>query len=1120
MAALTGNKIKDSYLGLLKSIGNGAISSSFVQISDGGGNALPLYLSTSSINFYNAYTFPSADGTVSGQVLSTDANGTLSWITSSDNQTLEEVLTQGNTTTIAISSSADITTTAQFNGDINGALLQKVKAAEVLSKGDVVYISGGTGDNPEVSKAKADSSTTMPALGIMKESLNNINDEGECITSGELTGVDLTGFSTGDELFVSSTTAGGLVDTAPTGEANLIQKIGKVIKGGNGGALTVLGAFRTNAMPNLPTGIILGDTTNVVTAITDGSVGQILSTDGNGTYSFIDDNAITSAVSPLNLSANQISLGTVGVSKGGTGATTLTGILLGNGTSAISGITSAVDGNVLTADGNGGYAFEVASGDVSISGTPTANQVAIWTDGSTIKGMSALEIDTNNKITLDQDASSYNIGGGNTANVTGNYNTGFGLDNLLSVTTGTRNVAFGYNSLKDLTIGTDNVAIGYLALQDVTEAIKCIAVGTEALSSVTTGHFNVAVGHTAGAYVSTSTRNTLVGYGSGSQLDTTGTPSGGYNTFIGYQAGSNVTTGSKNVVIGSNTNFVDGLNNYIVLSDGDGNLRMYLDNNGQLNLFSEISLRDSSATNNPLMFTIQKGTYTASSPYNTNKLIASNNSNISFQTTGSTDALFIEGTTGDVGIGITPTSKLTLLGTSTAASNTPSDAIVDIRGTSTAHLLMGVANVSPYGAWINTDSTTQPLILMGTGGNVGIGGTPPSLTGYTALSINNATNGAILDLEQGDVMRARFIATSTTATIETGSGIPFAIDVNGNGSSDLSISSGGAATFSGSSGDISANISNGNLIRLDGGSITTAGYGVGIRFERTGSQMGFIASGRENTSDEACFLSFATQASNGTHPEAMRISSGGDVRINNLIKFVDPTAGSAGTPQFKTLLSYQFSTVNALSTIKGGNEAGGTNGTYLKFSVNSSAAVNTPIDILTLKSAYVGGTTAQFDALIKANNGISFPNQSASSGTSTSETLDAYEEGSWTPVVKFGTTINSAGTTQAVYTRIGRMVYIQCTIQSITLSGSGNLSIEGLPYNVGAATTFGDTQGNFRWAGIALSGAATHISSYFVQGTSKMAPQIIGTSGFITTVTHSGVSSTWNIYGISGFYMI
>ena len=81
---------------------------------------------------------------------------------------------------------------------------------------------------------------------------------------------------------------------------------------------------------------------------------------------------------------------------------------------------------------------------------------------------------------------------------------------------------------------------------------------------------------------------------------------------------------------------------------------------------------------------------------------------------------------GNVGIGDdTPTSKLTILGTSTAASNTLSDAIVDIQGTSTAHLLMGVAAVSPFGAWINTDSTAQPLVLMGTGGNVGIGNSNP-----------------------------------------------------------------------------------------------------------------------------------------------------------------------------------------------------------------------------------------------------------------------------------------------------------------------------------------------------------------------------------------------------------
>ena len=763
MAALTGNKIKDSYLGLLKSIDNSPFSprasGTFVQISDGGGNALPLYLSTTSINFYNAYTFPSADGTISGQVLSTDANGTLSWITSSDNQTLEEVLTQGNTTTIAISSSADITTTAQFNGDINGALLQKVKAAEVLSKGDVVYISGGTGDNPEVSKANASDSTKMPALGIMKESLNNINDEGECITSGELTGLNLSSsgtigdFDTGDELFVSSTTAGGLVDTAPTGEANLIQKIGKVIRGQNGGALTVLGAFRTNAMPNLPTGILLGDTTNVATAITDGSSGQILSTDGNGTYSFINDNAITSAVAPLNLSPNQISLGTVGVDKGGTGAITLTGILLGNGTSAISGIVSGLgsDGQVLTADGNGGYAFEVASGDVSISGTPTTNQVAIWTDGSTIKGMSALEIDTNDKITLDQDASSYNIGGGNIANVTGISNTGFGLDNLNAVTTGNRNVAFGYYSLKNLTIGTDNVAIGYAALQDVTEAIKCVAIGSEALSSVTTGHFNVAVGHTAGSYVSTSTRNTLVGYGSGSQLDTTGTPSGGYNTFIGYQSGGSVTTGTKNVILGSNDGSVYGQSsNHIIISDGDGNVRVYFDNNGQLSLFNEFFFRDSSAASSPIMFSITQAVYTASAPYNTNIFNARNSSNISFQTTGSTNALFIQGTTGDT----TLSGKLSV-------SKSGADMIDLTRtGVGTYRLAISGSNAfSIFDVGANADRLT-----ISSGGQVGINIAPSTTRTLLVKGIGTSSSTAPFQVNDGNNADILVIKDDKTAT--------------------------------------------------------------------------------------------------------------------------------------------------------------------------------------------------------------------------------------------------------------------------------------------------------------------------------------------------------------------
>jgi uncharacterized protein (UPF0147 family) len=65
-------------------------------------------------------------------------------------------------------------------------------------------------------------------------------------------------------------------------------------------------------------------------------------------------NRITSASSPLTISSNAISLGTVPVANGGTGATTLTAnnVLLGNGTSALQVVAPGASGNVLTSNGS------------------------------------------------------------------------------------------------------------------------------------------------------------------------------------------------------------------------------------------------------------------------------------------------------------------------------------------------------------------------------------------------------------------------------------------------------------------------------------------------------------------------------------------------------------------------------------------------------------------------------------------------------------------------------------------------------------------------------------------------------------------------------------------------
>jgi hypothetical protein len=66
------------------------------------------------------------------------------------------------------------------------------------------------------------------------------------------------------------------------------------------------------------------------------------------------------------------------------------------------------------------------------------------------------------------------------------------------------------------------------------------------------------------------------------------------------------------------------------------------------------------------------------------------------------------------------------------------------------------------------------------GGNVGFGTTSlTNVAGYTALKINNATNGAILDLAQGDAYKGRLVATASDFAFQTAGTIPIIMQVGG-----------------------------------------------------------------------------------------------------------------------------------------------------------------------------------------------------------------------------------------------------------------------------------------------------------------------------------------------------
>src|SRR6056300_1486340 len=199
--------------------------------------------------------------------------------------TLDDVTTNGDTTTNAINvgtitTSGDIladtadrrtigaedTRFITYFGDMNGAIRFKAKNDEgvQITKGQAVYIKGlaGDGTTPTVGLADANDPTKMPAFGLAFNTANN-SAEIQIVQVGNLGGLDTSGFSVGDTLYID-TTAGAVTKTKPTGESSQLQNIGRVIRSDNGdGVIMVGGAGRSAATPNLDQDkIFLGNASN------------------------------------------------------------------------------------------------------------------------------------------------------------------------------------------------------------------------------------------------------------------------------------------------------------------------------------------------------------------------------------------------------------------------------------------------------------------------------------------------------------------------------------------------------------------------------------------------------------------------------------------------------------------------------------------------------------------------------------------------------------------------------------------------------------------------------------------------------------------------------------------
>jgi predicted aspartyl protease len=197
-----------------------------------------------------------------------------------------------------------------LHSELNGAVQFKARneTGGPLTKGQAVYISGVSGSVPLVSLARANSASTMPAHGLLAADVSN-NADVQVVTFGNLTDYNTTTYSlsANDTVYVSSATAGALTNSAPTGEANLIQNIGRVVRAdASAGIIKVGGAGRSAATPNLDSGkIFLGDGSNQAVSTALSAINLTSFNDDLGsTYQPLD--AGLTSIAGLTTSANQM----------------------------------------------------------------------------------------------------------------------------------------------------------------------------------------------------------------------------------------------------------------------------------------------------------------------------------------------------------------------------------------------------------------------------------------------------------------------------------------------------------------------------------------------------------------------------------------------------------------------------------------------------------------------------------------------------------------------------------------------------------------------------------------------------------------------------------------------
>ena len=761
-------------------------------------------------------------------------------------------------------------------------------------------------------------------------------------------------------------------------------------------------------------------------------------------------------------------------------------------------VDDGTNGQALITDGNGVLSWSTAaSGDVYGPASATDNAIARFdlTTGKLIQNSVVTIADTTGNMAGVGTISSGAITSSSLTSGRVLYAGTSGLiqDDADFTFNGTTVTMANDASISGLTVGKGGGAV-----------VGNTVVGNTAGTANTTGANNTFIGQYSGGGVTTGSSNTFIGQQAGNGTTVTGDNNTGVggnalqfingtasantalgrfalysnttasnNTAVGYQAGYSNTTGTLNVFVGNTAGYTNTTGGAIT---GVGSAALYSNTTGEGNAAFGRAVGYSNTT----------GARNAAF----GGVADTNISTFQNNTTGSYNSAFGNGALASN----TTASGNTAVGYQAGYSNTTANNNVAVGNSALRLNTTGFENAAfGYGA-LDANTTGYYNVSIGSLSSLlNTTGIQNVAVGWSALRSN--TTGSY-----HTVMGSLALYSNTTGSFNTAYGRE-ALYSNTTGTQNIGV--GQSALYKTTTGSYNTAMGQQVLQENTTGNYNTAfglqaGYGntTGIGNVLYGSSAGWSnQAGNYNT-----FIGYNAgynyNSSGNALNTAVGVDSGYNLTTGKNNTFLGYNAGNTVTTGSK----------NAILGSYNGNQDG------LDIRTASNYAVISDGDGNRLLSTYNGGTLAlDGGAVPQAGTGITFP--ATQSASSDANTLDDYEQGTWTP--SFNVISGSATyTTQTGnYVKIGRQVTVTFYIRVNVSSSLVSSDIAGLPFT-GSNTNYAGASFS-AWNGafngyctvLGLAAASTTTIQLRATGTANAAPVMIAAN--ITNGTEIAGSLTY-----------